>query len=323
MQTPLAELNSPLKLKWKQGKDMPLNMTNEIQAVVIDDNVYVGGGFATSVGNGGMVMVYSLHTGLWRTLPPYESQFFGMATVNNQLVLVGGIGILNDIAKTNVLGIWDDGSQTWTHPFPEMPTARYLPSVISYQKWLVVAGGAWLGEIRYSIKVELLDTHSGQWYEGSPLPRACSEMSSAINGNTWYLSGGFFSKGPHVRDIVNNKHIFIACLDELISQAVSRNTAGKTSPSILSPWQTLTDPPVTHYTVLVVNGALLTVGGYETSAIHCYQLSNRTWVKVGDLSTQQWMCACTVLSNGKIFVAGGEDNHSTISRRIYIGSITF
>ena len=227
---------------------MPLTITNEVQAVVIGDNVYVGGGFIRSVGNGGTVMVCSLHTGLWRKLPPYESQFFGMATVNNHLILVGGMGISNDINKTNVLGVWDGGSHSWTHPFPEMPTSRYLPSVISYQKWLVVAGGACLGKIRYSIKVELLDTLSGQWYEGSPLPSACSEMSSAINGSMWYLSGGFTSNGPHVHHIVDNSHVFFACLDELISQAVSQ-AAGKTSSSTPPPWQTLTDPPVANSTV--------------------------------------------------------------------------
>ena len=40
---------------------------------------------------------------------------------------------------TNVLEVWDEGSQTWTHPFPTMPSARYSPSVISYKiGWLLV-----------------------------------------------------------------------------------------------------------------------------------------------------------------------------------------
>lgn len=135
--------------------------------MVIGNNVYVGGGFSFR-GNVATVMVYSLQTGSWRTLPPYESEYFAMAAVNNQLVLVGGRSPSTD-EVTNVLGVWDEGSQTWTHPFPVMPTARRLSSVISYQKWLIVAGGE---DERgsYSKTVELLDTLSGQWYEGSPLP---------------------------------------------------------------------------------------------------------------------------------------------------------
>ena len=223
--------------------------------------------------NGGTVMVYAVHTRLWRTLPPYENHYFGMAAVNKQLVLIGGLSISSG-KLINALGVWDEGSQAWTHPFPEMPTSRYSSSVVSYQKWLIVADGACLGKIRCSNKVELLDTLSGQWYEGSPLPNECSEMSSAINGNMWYLSGGFSSKGPNIVDIFDNKHLFSVCLDELVSQTLSRNLAngGTTLPS---PWQTLNDPPLKNSTALVLNGTLLTVGGSRNTDIYCYQPSNR------------------------------------------------
>ena len=62
-------------------------------------------------------------------------KWFGMAAVNNQLVLVGGRVISNG-KKTNMLSMWDELSQRWTRPFPEMPTPRHSPSAISYQKWL-------------------------------------------------------------------------------------------------------------------------------------------------------------------------------------------
>ena len=272
---------------------MPNGMGSPIQAVVIGSDVYVGGGGGE---NEDTVMVYSLQTGTWRTLPPYESKYYGMAVVNNQLVLVGGRS-KSTRRVTNVLGLWDERSQTWTHPFPVMPTPRNSPSVISYQKWLVTAGG-WDERGPYSNKVELLDTLSGQWYEGSPLRKECSEMSSAISGNMWYLSEGYtFMTGP-------NKHVFGVCLDVLISQAVSQS-AGTTFPQTPSPWQTLTELPVTHSTALIIRGSLLTVGGRASSAIHLYQPSRRSWVKVGDLPTRRWQCACIVLPSGEIFVAGG------------------
>jgi hypothetical protein len=223
-----------------------------------------------------------------------------MAAVNNQLVLVSGYTSIN---VTGILAMWDEGSRTWTHPFPEMPSPRHSLSVVSYQKWLIVAGGD-TGRDSHSNKVEILDTLSGQWCEGSPIPSGCTEMSSAINGNMWYLSRGFTSQG-------RNKHVFSVCLDELISQALSQS-AGNTSPPTHSPWQTLTDTPLTHSTVLVLNGALLTVGGERSSAIHHYQPSSRSWVKLGDLPIERWMCACTVLPSGKIFVVGG---HTEIGGR--------
>ena len=265
-----------------------------------------------SVKNPCTVMVYSLASGSWSKLPPHKTRWFGMAAVNNQLVLFGGNIDHYNVKVTSILAMWDEGSQTWTRPFPEIPTQRCLSSVISYQKWLIVAGGG-DGIGSYSNKVEILDTLSRQWYEGSPIPIAsgCSEMSSAINGNMWYLSRGFSFQGP-------NKHVFSVNLDELISQALSQS-AGNTSLPQPSPWQTQTDTPLKHSTVLVLNGALLTVGGYESSAIHHYQPSSRSWVKVGDLPTERWMCACTVLSNGEIFVAGGYTSMFERSVRVDLG----
>ena len=59
--------------------------------------------------------------------------------VNNQLVLVGGRNLSAD-ATTNVLRVWDEGSEIWTHSLPEMPTSRNSPSVISYKNWQEVPG---------------------------------------------------------------------------------------------------------------------------------------------------------------------------------------
>ena len=304
VQTPLTELKIPLKLKWRRGKDMPFAMSNGIQAVVIGDNVYVGGGL--SISSGDRVMVYSLQAGSWRTLPPCGTQFFAMAVINNQLVLVGGKSMSTG-RTTNILSVWDQRSRTWTHPFQVMPTERHSLMAISYQKWLIVAGGVVGAQ---SDKVELLDTVSGQWYEGSPLPGKYSGMSSAINGNMWYLSGGWSSQRP-------TKHVRSVCLDELISQAVSQST----TPSRPSPWQILPEAPLEHSTVLVLSGALLTVGGWFSSSIHLYQPDRRSWVKVGDLPTKLRMCACTTLPNGEIFVAGGTVGGLALSKELYIASV--
>ena len=105
-------------------------MSTTIQAIVIGDNVYVGGGYTLiSLVNCCTVMVYSLASGSWSKLPPHKTRWFGMAAVNNQLVLVGGTKSSDEV--TGILAVWDGGSQTWTHPFPEMPTPRRLSPIKS------------------------------------------------------------------------------------------------------------------------------------------------------------------------------------------------
>ena len=162
---------------------MPFGMSESIQAILINDNVYVGGGYNTLKSKRATVMVYKLPASLWSTLLPYECQYFGMAAVNNQLVLVGGRNISTGNVS-NILGVWDEGSQTWTHPFPEMPTSRDFLTIASYKNWIIVAGGRDKGYLSFR-KVELLDTSSGWWYEGSPLPSEYRHLSisSAVNGN--------------------------------------------------------------------------------------------------------------------------------------------
>ena len=275
---------------------MPHTMSSPVQIVAIGGKVYVGGGF--NRGKGQVVMVYSLSTESWSTLSPYESQWFGMAAVNNQLVLVGGRSLSAD-ATTNVLGVWDEGSQVWTHPLPEMPTSRNSPSVISYRNWLTVAGGS--DETNsYTEKVELLDTASGQWYEGPPLPNECSGMSSTLNGNMWYLSRGYHSPS------VASKQVFSVCLDELISKVIPQSADPKISQSTVpSPWKILPDTPNMHSTVIMFSGCLLAIGGWVSSDVHTYQPSSKKWVKFGDLPANRSQCACVVLPNEEIFVAGG------------------
>lgn len=216
-----------------------------------------------------------------------------MAAVNKQLVLVGGAYSSND-KITNILGVWDEGTRSWTHPYPAMPTPRSQVSVVSYHKWLVVAGGLSDGPLCLS-DVEILDTSLKQWYETASLPIACCAISSIRNGNTWYLS-----RGSSSMIFQASNHVFCVNLDALISdsEAVSHSDG-------VSPWQSLPDTPLMHSTVVVFRGALLLVGGWKSSSIHLYQPSCKRWIKVGELPSVRYQCACVVLPSGELFVTGG------------------
>ena len=53
------------------------------------------------------MIVYNPKQDSYDTLPPYAYQWFSMAVVNNQLVLVGGRDIQTD-KVTNKLGVWNE-----------------------------------------------------------------------------------------------------------------------------------------------------------------------------------------------------------------------
>lgn len=271
-------------------------------AMVMNGKVYVGGGgWELSDGQSNQtVMIYDLRFDMWTELPSYYYAHFGMAIVNSQLVLVGGVHPANEVSTT-MLGVWDEQSRAWTNPYPPMPIAHRSPSVVTYDnKWLVVVGGR-IGDLLSN--VDILDTTSGQWYKGAPVPRLCSHASAATIGNTCYIVGGYIDSGGS-----GSNKVFRAHLDELISQAVSQQASEASPLPTPSLWQMLPNTPMTRSTALAFNGALLAVGGekYWTvkKDIYLYQPSNNTWVRAGKLPTGR-RCACTVLPSGEVFVVGG------------------
>ena len=107
---------------------MPFVISGYVQSVVVEGIIYVGGGRAGygSV-NDYIVMTYDISTGKWATLPPYRACEMAVTAINYQLVLVGGDELGSRI---KVLGMWNADIKQWTHPYPEMRTAR--SSLASY-----------------------------------------------------------------------------------------------------------------------------------------------------------------------------------------------
>ena len=281
---------------------MPFGMDHYPQVVVFKEKVYIGGGVALSDRTSQTVMVYDPQKNSYDTLPPCAHyKYFSIAIVNNQLVVVGGLDVRTN-KQTNQLGVWNEQSQSWTHPLPPMTTACESPSVATHNnRWLVVMGGYGDGTLNYLSQVEILDTTgSGQWYQAAPLPQPCYSVSTATIGNMCYLLGGFSTKG------VSSYKVFSVLFDELISQAVSQPAGAKVPPTS-SPWMTLPDTPLTNSTALAINGALLAVGGHlGSTAIYHYQPSSRSWIKAEELPAERCRCCCTVLPSGEVLVAGGD-----------------
>ena len=284
---------------------MPYSVGYYPEAVVLEGKVFIGAG---SSSDSKTIMVYTIEHDEWNVLPPYEYFWFGMTSINNSLILVGGVKEDSD-DRTNQLGVWDEKRQNWTHPFPQMPTACSGSTVVTYEdRWLMVAGGYTATDAMLS-SVEILDIFTGYWYHASPLPIRQYKMSSVIIGNMWYLLGGYI--------YYPNEHVLCACIDDLIYKAVLQHN----SPS---PWQLLPDTPCSKPTALVLNGSLLAVGGKaETNlkTIHLYQPSNKRWVEFGDLPIAKRECACAVLPSGEVFIAGGYGSMLSSDSQVHIGTL--
>ena len=125
--SPQVPLKVPLQLTWRCGPDMPFGMESNIQSVMVQGTVYVGGGYLYG-GEETTVMGYDTCSGKWTKLPPYRAAWFAMTVIHNQLVLVGGS---EDGHMSKVVGVWRADRKEWTHPYPEMTAARYQCSASS------------------------------------------------------------------------------------------------------------------------------------------------------------------------------------------------
>ena len=296
-------LKLPLKLSWRRGPDMPFGMSGNVQSVVVEGTVYVGGGDA---GHGNdnryIVRTYDISTGKWATLPPYRACALSMTAINNQLVLVGGVD--QDNHRTKVLGVWDANKKQWTHPYPDMHTARSNCSAVVYKEWLVVAGG-WSPFARLS-SVEVMNTNSKQWYVGPPTPTPWSSMRTAVVGDMCYFMGGTISWD-------STDKVYIVPLSALTSGLTSKEPRKKKS----SMWSEISGLLFTDSTPLSISGYLIAVGGKNkdrkaVTAIHLYQPGTGKWVKVGDLPTPRQDCICAMITNNEMLVAGGDDGKNAL-----------
>ena len=260
------------------------------------------------------VIVYDPQKDSCSTLPPYACHYFSMAVVNNQLILVGG----RDSKVTNKLGVWDESSSMWTHPFPPMTTACSRPTTVTHKdRWLIVIGGSGGDNHRLS-RVEILDTFSKQWHSSTPMPKSqgCTHTLTATIGSTCYLMGGY------VYQYSAQKRVLSVPLDELVSQAQAVGGSSPPTPSI-SPWQILPDTPLQYSAPLALNGILLAVGGKSGKAmntIYAYHAERKEWVKAGEMPTERARCSCIVLPSGEIMVVGTKELNP-IAQQVHLATV--
>ncbi len=294
----LAQLqqDKDFKTTWRPGPDMPFGRSGPVQSTVIRDKLYVGAGNVGEESEEFVVMVYDLSSEKWDTLPPYRVCRFAMAAINNQLVLVGG---KEDGHAIKTLAIWRADPKKWTHPYPEMPTARCCCTVAVYDKWLVVAGGHNHGALS---SVEVLNTNTKEWHTAPSLPTPACQMKTAVVGDTFYLMGGL-SNG------MATGNAFSVSIPALIHHIDSEKEPEEQI------WKEVDGLKLKGSAPLSFGGSLFAVGGKDTEKkdtavtdIHQYRPCSGKWVKIGKMPTARSYCTCKWVAERKVLVvAGGWD----------------
>jgi len=307
-------LHPQARLQWKRCADVPVGMYSA-QAVVMGEKVYVGGGRNVDKYR---IFQYTTTREEWSHFP-HTVCYFAMAQFTGNLITVGG-GI-PDSATSKVYRFKEE-SQEWEEFIKPMPTARSLLSVTTTQSTIIAIGGTTDirdGKFVLCTTVEVYSSETSQWYTADPLPAPYYWMSSVTIADTCYLLGGTDANGNHVPTVL------YASLTSLIQKATSPTHQSGRSTSV---WKTLPDTPLKLSTAASLSGNLLAMGGHDTKttfpAINIFLSLSNSWVRImtGDLPQPRKWCTAVQLSSNTMIVIGGADNQNSITKTVFIGTVT-
>ena len=304
---------------WNTCEEIPKEMSCA-QAVVIRGEAFVGGGDVHDY----CVHKYSPSTNKWSNLADAPVYWFGMGQISGgELVLVGGKTRKN--VETGVVLTYVD--KKWKESIPAMPTARCRLAVFSQPSCLTAVGGRDQQDTWLSV-VEVYIPQTSQWHMASPAPFTLSDITSTVIYNKCYLAEYYSS---HVVEL--HVHVSVPC-----------STTGSFESSLAqvsTSWKVLTDLPHKKSALGQVNGCLLAVGGYNSSArifdrkfisnVHAFCPVTNTWKKIGDLpeprcnSTTVFVpvANAAVLGGGEMLVMGGKPKQINHNRQVWRATFQF
>ena len=319
-----------MNISYSQCTDSPKAMSFG-QSVVINGKVYYGGGFCDKDGDEYNIHCYNPLQDKWMALPPNNVRYFGLGQINRELVTVGGVGPIEGTNRfkhsKNIYNL-KEHSQAWKKSIPPMPTARFVPTVLSHPSCLVVAGGAKYPGNSTLDTVEIYNINTSQWSQTNKLPIACFLLSGVVSKDMVYLVGGRDDEQRQNRTLT-------ASINELLSNAIpvtqpNEEQRANASQECDSAWNEVANTPDYWPSAVAVSDMVLAMGGvrsYDLSTyqpvkgIYAYSTSMNSWVQIGDLPAPVAGMAIAALPPTEFIVIGSLKEVEAHSKTVYKGNL--
>ena len=250
------------------------------------------------------VYVCDINTDQWVQLPP-SGHYYGIPhIIGGKLVIIGGR--LSATKKmTNKVSTFDEDSQTWTSYYPDLLSVSRL-GVVSHLEHVIVAGGGRLQDkvdetVVIQDDIEVLNwTENSHWRKVSiKLPVPMYAFTPIVSDDHLLIVG---YNGANMKPNRSVHKIPIATITASGNQQHNSDTPTKwTELTVADHW----------YTALVLGSSPpVAVGGEEnddipTADIKMYDNSNKSWKKIGSLSSTRSAIAVPAVYNNAIIIIGG------------------
>ena len=312
-------------MRWRRCADSPVS--NSMSPIVkLGDDVFVGCGLRKPT-DSHAIYKYSISGDTWSQLPDCPTFHHGLATFNNELLVVGGLARRGNMGATNaVYTLRDD---TWQQILPHLPTPRYFLSTLTHklrEEIVIAAGGTRHfksdGEFVLTDVVEIY--FAEQWHSTKCLPFPLSSFSMCISADTCYTLGG-------TTDNYNSSITLYSSISSLVESAIP--VLEYATPKISLKWKRLRDKhPLTLPSVVDMDGELIAMGGsveqerrQGTKVISMYSSSRHCWAECSsaELPLAVYRPGLVNLGNNEVMVVGGQPKSQAFSNVAYIGSYVY
>lgn len=189
-----VELYDPETDAWTRRASKPVPVRN-IGAAVLEDLIYVPGGYDALDQAVDVVEVYDPHADTWHEVAPLPRPLFAyaIAAVRGKLYLFGGS---DGMRYLDTVLIYDPASDTWT-PGSSMSTARGFCAAAVVGEWVYVLGG-YDGQSE-SVLCEAYDpakegSGEGPWVPLAPMRSGRGGIAAVPVDNYVYAIGGGWTK---------------------------------------------------------------------------------------------------------------------------------
>ena len=298
-------------IKWTQLADLPTALCDAYIAAQ-HHKIYVAGGNSPFIDVLGQIYVYDVKIDQWGQLPPSGHYNANPHIIGGKLVIIGG-RMSATKKRTNKVSTFDEDSQLWTSYYPDLLSVRNRPGVVNHLEHVIVAGGTKpLYEDDHTSVVQD-DIEVLNWIENShwrkvsirlPVPMLAFTPTVTSDDHLLIMSYGG-------ADMKSYKGVYTIPVDNI--------TSNDQQYGIRTTWTKLTEVDHYHAAPVPNSSPPLVVGGEDstgrtaTADIKMYDHSNRSWKKVGSLSSARTAAAVAAVYNNAIIIIGGCTKADTVA----------